>query len=72
VKARDAQDDWVRSYGNTDVDAWVSGGHVYFESALGKDELHDLGTVSAWEATPPRIICGRGENGMFFVRLRTP
>jgi hypothetical protein len=68
VKARDAQDDWVRSYGNTDVDAWVSQGRVYFESALGKDELHDLGPESAWQTTPPRVICGRAENGMFFLR----
>jgi hypothetical protein len=72
VKARDAQDDWVRSYGNTDVDAWVSRGRVYFELALGKDVPHDLGPESAWEKTPPPIICGRADDGSFFLRLRTP
>jgi len=72
VKARDGQDDWVRSYADSDVDAWVSKGRVYFESALGKDVMHDLGPESAWETTPPHIVCGRGENGMFFVRLRAP
>lgn len=69
VQARDARDDWVRSYGNTNVDAWVSNGRVYFQSALGKDAVHDLGPESAWETTPPRIACGRLANGMFFVRL---
>ncbi len=72
LKAKDAQDDWIRSYGNTDVDAWVSDGRVYFQSALGKDEMHDLGPESAWEMAPPRIVCGRMDNGMFFLRLRTP
>jgi hypothetical protein len=72
VKARDGRDDWLRSYGNTDVDAWVSSGRVYFQSALGKDQAHDLGPESAWEKTPPRIVCGRKASGMFFVRLRTP
>lgn len=72
VKARDGQDDWVRSYGNTDVDAWVSQGRVYFQSALGRDEVHDLGPESAWEKTPPRITCGRMESGLFFVRPLNP
>ena len=72
MKARDGQDDWVRSYGNTDVDAWVSQGRVYFQSALGRDEVHDLGPESAWEKTPPRITCGRMESGLFFVRPLNP
>src|SRR6185437_12790761 len=40
---------WLRRYGNTDVDVWVSGGHVHFESALGGDPMRDLGPLSAWE-----------------------
>ena len=72
VKAKDGQDDWVRSYGNTDVDAWVSQGRVYFESALGNDQVHDLGPESAWEKTSPRIVCGRTESGLFFVHPLAP
>ncbi|HEX4266521.1 MAG TPA: glycosyltransferase family 87 protein [Steroidobacteraceae bacterium] len=69
VKTRDGQDDWIRSYGNTDVDAWVSQGRVYFQSALGRDQKHDLGPESAWEKTPPPIACGRTDGGLFFIRL---
>lgn len=61
---------WLRRYGNTDVDAWVGGNHVYFESALGGDHLNDLGTVSAWEKEPPQIVCGREAAGRFFLRLK--
>jgi hypothetical protein len=60
-------DAWVRIYGNTDVDAWVSGGRVYFQSALGRDQRHDLGPESAWEKAPLPIVCGRTEGGPFFV-----
>jgi len=68
VNDRYHHDDWVRRYGNTDTDAWVSGGRVLFESALGGDTVHDLGPVSAWEkAPPPRIACGRTEDGHFYM-----
>jgi hypothetical protein len=70
VNDRHHHDDWVRWYGNTDVDAWISTGHLYFESALGQESVHDLGPVSAWEKTaPPRIACGRKESGLFFLHL---
>lgn len=60
---------WWRRYANTSVYAWVGGGRVYVESALGGDRPHDLGPVSAWETQPPRIACGRAKSGLFFVRL---
>jgi hypothetical protein len=70
VNDRYHHDDWVRWYGNTDVDAWISRGRVNFESALGQDSVHDLGSVSAWEKTPPpRIACGRTEGGLFYLQL---
>ena len=71
VNDRYHHDDWVRWYGNTDVDAWISGGRVLFESALGQqDSVHDLGPVSAWQKTPPpQIACGRTESGLFFLHL---
>jgi hypothetical protein len=70
VNDRYHHDDWVRWYGNTDVDAWISGGRVLFESALGDDTVHDLGPVSAWEkAPPPRLACGRTKGGLFFLHL---
>jgi hypothetical protein len=70
VNAKGNRDDWVRSYANTDVDAWVNGGRVYFQAALGGDRAHDLGPASAWEKTPlPRIACGRMKDGLFFLHL---
>jgi hypothetical protein len=70
VNDRQNHDDWVRLYGNSDVDVWISGGRVHFESALGHDSVHDLGPVSSWEKTPqPRIACGRTQSGLFFLHL---
>lgn len=69
VNGKDNQDYWVRVYTNTDVEAWISGGRLYFQSALGRDSRHDLGAVSTWEETPPRIVCGRMAGGLFFVHL---
>jgi hypothetical protein len=70
IHDRYQHDDWVRFYGNTDVEAWISQGRLHFESALGQDSVHDEGPVSDWDKTPPpRIACGRTESGLAFLHL---
>lgn len=65
-------DMWIRRYGNTHVAAWVSAGRVKFQATVSGDPVHDLGNVSEWEKAPPRIVCGRRSDGLFFVRLASP
>jgi len=60
---------WVRRYGNTHVSAWVSAGQVRFQAMVGRDSIHDLGSVDEWENAPPQIVCGRQPDGLFFVRV---
>ena len=60
---------WIRRYGNTHVSAWVSSGKLRFQAMLGRDTVHELGSVSMWQKASLPIVCGRRSDGMFFLRL---
>lgn len=69
LNGKDNRMRWVRRYGSSHVAAWVGNGELSFQAVVGRDTVHDLGSVGEWEKSPPRVMCGRRADGMFFVRV---
>jgi hypothetical protein len=59
---------WLRSYGATDLTAWISQGEVKFASALRDTRDVKVGWEDAWAKGPLALKCGR-RKGIYFARL---
>jgi hypothetical protein len=59
---------WLRSYGATDLTAWISEGEVKFASAIRDTREIKVGREDAWAKEPLALECGR-RKGIYFARL---
>lgn len=59
---------WSRSYSNTDLIAWVSGGMVKFYQVNGGEYRSVLGSERDWAKAPLRLACGR-RGGIYFAKV---
>ncbi len=62
---------WMRSYGATDLTAWVAEGEVKFIDATRDVREISVGREEAWAKAPLAIECGR-RHGIYFARLLQP
>ena len=60
---------WLRTYGATDLTAWVGNGEVKFIDAMRNPHEIFVGREEAWAKGPLPIECGR-RDGIYFARLR--
>lgn len=56
---------WQRLYMNTDLTAWVSRGQLKFRDSVHGDDVVNLGRISDWTGSPPRLACGRRDDHYF-------
>lgn len=59
---------WMRTYGATDLQAWVSEGEIKFIDPTRDFREISLGSEEAWAKGPQLIECGR-RHGSYFARL---
>jgi|HubBroStandDraft_1064217.scaffolds.fasta_scaffold19379_2 hypothetical protein len=59
---------WLRTYGATDLTAWVGEGEVKFTDATRDFREIFVGREEAWAKGPLPIVCGR-RHGIYFARL---
>jgi hypothetical protein len=59
---------WLRTYGATDLTAWVGNGEVKFTDAMRNPREIFVGREEAWAKGPLPIECGR-RHGVYFARL---
>jgi hypothetical protein len=60
---------WQRTYGATDLTAWVGGGEVKFIDPTRDFREIFVGREAAWAKGPLPIECGR-RHGIYFARLK--
>ncbi|HXO65099.1 MAG TPA: hypothetical protein VN882_10400 [Steroidobacteraceae bacterium] len=53
---------WQRLYMNTDLTAWISRGQLKFRDSVRGDDIVNLGRVSDWTGSPPRLACARRDD----------
>jgi hypothetical protein len=58
---------WMRRYGNTDLNAWVSHGWVKFQNVIA-GRMQYVGSEADWLRAPLRVVCGR-RNGQYFAHV---
>jgi hypothetical protein len=59
---------WLRTYGATDLTAWVGNGEVRFVDPVRNPQEIFVGREDAWAKGPLPIECGR-RHGIYFARL---
>jgi hypothetical protein len=59
---------WLRTYGATDLTAWVGRGDVKFASPIRETGDVYVGREEAWAKGPVALECGR-RKGIYFARL---
>lgn len=62
---------WVRSYGNTGLDAVIIDGVVRFVDPLRGGWPTNLGREQQWQRAPLRLVCGRAHD-RYYARVLSP
>ncbi len=61
---------WLRTYGATDLTAWVGDGEVKFIDPTREPHEISVGREEAWARGPLPLQCGR-RHGIYFAKLKT-